>query len=104
MQVVHSNLGKLRHDEPSHPVGCRGRGSTTSSPAQRVNLGVVDPWNLREAGPVEKVVEEEHRRRNSAQLSGDHQQFTNSYRKGQLTMRSREGSFSAALRQSDATR
>lgn len=60
VEIVNSNLCKLRHDEASHPVGGRGRRSTASSPSQGIDFRVVDPWDLCETGTVEEVIQEEH--------------------------------------------
>lgn len=68
VEVVDSNLGELGHDKATHPVGRSGSSGATSSPAQRVDLRVVDPRDFGETSSIEEVVHEEHGRSNLAEL------------------------------------
>jgi hypothetical protein len=67
-QIVNADFGELRDDEATHPVRSRRGSSTPCPPANGVDFRVVHPWELGETGPVEEVVQEEHRRRDITQL------------------------------------
>lgn len=69
LEVINANFGELRHDEAAHPIGRCGSCCSASSPAERVDLGIVHPGNLGETGAIEEVVEEEHGCGDSPELS-----------------------------------
>lgn len=68
VEIINARFGELSDNEATHPVGRSGRSSASGSPAERVDLGVEDPGDFGETGPVEEVVEEEEGGCNLAQL------------------------------------
>lgn len=57
LEVVDALLGELGNGEAADPVGGSSGGGTAGPPGKGVDLGVVDPGHLGEAGAVEPALE-----------------------------------------------
>lgn len=57
---VHSDLRELHYDEPAHPIRGGSGGGSPDTPPEAVDLGIIDPGHLGEAGSVAEIVEEKH--------------------------------------------